>query len=469
SGGWWHALSVVVVLVLFGALGGGWADTPVNCSYADLLGTWVLQVGKGGQNSSIDCSSMGPPVQSVTVHLQKFDLASDELGRPGFFTIVYNQGFEIELNNYKWFAFFKYEQAGGKVISYCDQTFPGWVHDSLGHNWACFQGKRVSSGPSVPRSTPLDAATYKSEPQKLYEYNPAFVHAINSAQSSWRAGRYLDMERRPMEEIVRRSGGTGSIIPNRPRAAAASDETRRRAAVLPAAWDWRDVRGVSYVSPVRDQGACGSCYSFASMAMLEARVRILSNNTQQPVFSPQHIVSCSPYSQGCDGGFPYLIAGKFAQDFGVIEESCYPYIGQDSKCLPKDPSCLRYYTARYHYVGGFYGACSEELMRLELVENGPLAIGFQVYDDFMAYQGGIYHHTGLRDQFNPFEETNHAVLLVGYGTDAAGPEGTGEPFWIVKNSWGEGWGEGGYFRIRRGNDECAFESIAMAATPIPKI
>lgn len=89
----------------------------------------------------------------------------------------------------------------------------------------------------------------------------------------------------------------------------------------------------------------------------------------------------------------------------------------------------------------------------------------QVYPDFMTYSGGIYHHTGLADAFNPFELTNHAVLLVGYGRCHV----TGQKYWIVKNSWGSGWGEDGYFRIRRGSDECSIESIAVAASPIPKL
>lgn len=89
----------------------------------------------------------------------------------------------------------------------------------------------------------------------------------------------------------------------------------------------------------------------------------------------------------------------------------------------------------------------------------------QVYPDFMHYKEGIYHHTGLRDPFNPFELTNHAVLLVGYGRCHK----TGQKYWTVKNSWGTGWGEGGYFRIRRGSDECSIESIAVAANPIPRL
>jgi len=124
---------------------------------------------------------------------------------------------------------------------------------------------------------------------------------------------------------------------------------------------------------------------------------------------------------------------------------------------------MRHYIAKYEYVGGFYGGCNEELMRIQLVRDGPLSVAFEVYDDFMSYSGGIYHHTGLNYRFNPFAITNHAVLAVGYGADPT----TGEKFWIVKNSWSESWGEQGYFRIRRGTNECNIESIAVAAIPIP--
>ena len=79
-------------------------------------------------------------------------------------------------------------------------------------------------------------------------------------------------------------------------------EDHLAAAKLPMEFDWRNVNGVNYVSPVRDQATCGSCYAFATMAMFEARSRIKSNNTLKYVLSPQDIVSCSEYSQGCEGG-----------------------------------------------------------------------------------------------------------------------------------------------------------------------
>jgi len=178
------------------------------------------------------------------------------------------------------------------------------------------------------------------------------------------------------------------------------------------------------------------------MASLEARVRISSNNTEQPIFSPQYVVDCSPYAQGCEGGFPYLIAGKFAQDYGVLPDSCYQYTGQDGTCKQpsSSPECRqRYYAINYGYVGGYYGASNEEEIMLDLVHNGPVAVSFEVYPDFMMYKSGIYTHKAISERlnlgpgFNPFEITNHAVLAVGWG------EQNGVPYWIVKNSWGTGW------------------------------
>ncbi|NWS00012.1 CATC peptidase, partial [Motacilla alba] len=234
---------------------------------------------------------------------------------------------------------------------------------------------------------------------RRYVHNFDFVNAINAHQKSWRATRYKEYENFALEELTKRAGGLHSRT-SRPKSAPLTPELLKKVSSLPESWDWRNVNGVNYVSPVRNQGSCGSCYAFSSMAMLEARIRILTNNTQKPVFSPQQVVSCSQYSQGCDGGFPYLIGGKYVQDFGVVEEDCFPYTAQDSPCLFKR-SCYHYYTSEYHYVGGFYGGCNEALMKLELVMHGPMAVALEVYNDFMSYKEGIYHHTGLQDDLNP--------------------------------------------------------------------
>ncbi|KAG7503199.1 hypothetical protein JOB18_033529 [Solea senegalensis] len=452
--------AAVLLCVLLLWVDGSRGDTPANCTYEELLGTWVFQVSKGGHDRTVNCSAEATGEATVTVTLEKLSVATDELGNTGFFTIIYNQGFEVVINGYKWFAFFKYSEEGTQVTSYCDQTLPGWVHDVLGNNWACFVGKKVKAVPPHKDFKPLYST---GQLQKLFRNNPDFINSINLIQSSWKAAPYPEHEMYTLQELYHRAGGPASRIPTRVRPKPVKADMVKLAAGLPEQWDWRNINGVNFVSPVRNQASCGSCYSFATMGMLEARIRILTNNSETPILSPQQVVSCSEYSQGCDGGFPYLI-GKYVQDFGLVDESCFPYVGRDTPCGISQ-ACSRVYAAEYNYVGGFYGGCSEMAMMLELVKNGPMGVAFEVYPDFMHYKKGIYHHTGLADIYNPFELTNHAVLLVGYGRCHV----TGQKYWIVKNSWGTSWGEDGYFRIRRGSDECAIESIAVAASPIPKL
>ncbi|XP_028630468.1 dipeptidyl peptidase 1 isoform X3 [Grammomys surdaster] len=105
-GPWTHSLRAPLLLVLLGVCTVR-SDTPANCTYPDLLGTWVFQVGPRGFRSDINCSVMEPTEEKVVIHLKKLDTAYDELGNSGHFTLIYNQGFEIVLNDYKWFAFFK--------------------------------------------------------------------------------------------------------------------------------------------------------------------------------------------------------------------------------------------------------------------------------------------------------------------------------------------------------------------------
>ncbi|XP_027435073.1 dipeptidyl peptidase 1 isoform X2 [Zalophus californianus] len=103
----WPRSLLAALLLLLSGVGTAHCDTPANCTYPELLGTWVFQVGAVGSQRNVNCSVMGPPEKKVVVHLEKLDTARDDLGNTGHFTIIYNQGFEIVLNDYKWFAFFK--------------------------------------------------------------------------------------------------------------------------------------------------------------------------------------------------------------------------------------------------------------------------------------------------------------------------------------------------------------------------
>lgn len=446
-------LSALVIAVLLPFV---LSDTPANCTYEDIKGTWTFHIGPGGHDNTLDCSSKWMVESKVTVTLTYPDTAKDDQGNSGFWTIIYNQGFEVVVNNKKYFAFSNYTMINSKTaVSHCSQTLNGWSHNVDESDWACYYGVKDSS--AIHDQTKTHYVDDSIDLDAVYVKNLDFINAINNHTGLWKAVHYPELEGMTLRDRLLRAGGMHQN-PSFPEVAPSCPKMKSLLEDLPKSLDWRKMNGSNYVTPIRNQGQCGSCYAFSSMAMLESRLMILSKNSIKKVFSPQDVVGCSEYSQGCSGGFPYLIAGKYAEDFGVVEESCFRYMGSDSRCI-ESPSCKRYRATNYKYVGGYFGACNEEQILME-VQNGPVSVAFEVTDDFQQYRSGIYQHTGLTDKFNPFRLTNHAVLVVGYG------EEVGVKYWIVKNSWGAGWGESGYFRIIRGTNELNIESMAVIATPV---
>jgi len=472
------ATGTVFFFLILAPLGFVAGDTPANCTYDDIEGTWIFHESERSQTSDIDCSGNVAFEEKMKVDLTYPNAAVDQFGNIGTWTMVYNQGFEVNVNGRSFFAFSDYKQLPDKggVVSHCDRTRTGWSHDVTVRNWACFRAIKATRGEeerlALRKFRPTSLQNSPEQGEKEYNQEQWKVDKINNGQSSWVATSYAEFQGMKMKDIERLKGGKKSRLHHKPSPHQQQHQRPLRLLSsmaskddgLPESWDWRNVAGVNFVSEVRDQGKCGSCYAFSSMGMLESRLNILTKNTKRYTFSTQDVVSCSKLSQGCDGGFPFLVAGRYGKDFGVVEEDCNPYNGtDDAACSTRN--CLRHFTASYKYVGGYYGACNELEMKKALVQNGPLSVSFEVYDDFMMYKSGVYHHTKLLTSsgFQPFELTNHAVLLVGYGHDAQ----LGEDYWIIKNSWGTAWGEDGYFRIRRGTDECAIESIAVEAFPIP--
>ncbi|KAL7637923.1 UNVERIFIED_CONTAM: hypothetical protein RMT77_011536 [Armadillidium vulgare] len=444
-----------VVVLTIALLGFAYGDTPATCLYEDIIGTWTFSETERNGDNTINCDTLGEVVYTKTFTFTFPDTVTDELGNSGTWTLIYNQGFEVRINERSYFAFFYYNETITGVTSYCDTLFNGWSRDNTVRNWACFQG--VKTTPVDPR---VSATAAPKSGKDKFKNDHKLIEKINSLKTTWKAKAYPQFEKYTYEERHKRAGGPASVVRHRVHPAPATAEQKKQASLLPENFDWRDVEGVNYVSPVRDQANCGSCYSFASMASLEARLRIATQNQRQDVFSPQDVLDCSVLSQGCAGGFNYLIAGRYAQDQGVIAEECNLYRGRDGECT-RNASCPRTYVSEYHYVGDYYGGCNEELMLDALVAGGPYPVSFMVYDDFDYYDGGIYQYTALQADFNPFEITNHAVLLVGYGVE------DGTKYWSIKNSWGAEWGEEGFFRIIRGVDNCGIESAGFLPTVIP--
>lgn len=480
------------------------ADVPVNCMVTDFWGDWNFSIGLQGTPEQVtngtNYHNLGQLTGSHSYTFSPDNLVTNKnTGSTGSVTFIYNQGFEFIIDSQMWFMNFYFDKSGYT----CDKTSVGFLHDTQGRNWARIQGVKAGMSSSDMDMKPYlvsmnsDVVNGKiSMPSKLRKFreNKEFTNKINELnQGFWNAEHNKDNEKYTVQEMNLRFG---SPIPENQKPKIDNNRNlyklAEKAALkhkeiiaknngdLPENLDWRNIDGVNYVSPVDDQGGCGSCYSFASMGLMESRIRIQTNNQQTPIFSEQEIITCGKdktYNQGCIGGFAYETAGKYAMDFGVVEESCAPYNPADRTC-PDTTGCQRWYSSDYGYIGGYYGAVmgdgGEQMMKD--MQNGPLAVGFMVLDDFRDYSNGVYVHTGdsLKDVFNPFVAVNHAVLAVGYGVcdgvdPTCGSTPAGTPYWIVKNSWGTSFGMDGFFYIMRGVDEVGIESIVVKASVVPQL
>lgn len=214
---------------------------------------------------------------------------------------------------------------------------------------------------------------------------------------------------------------------------------------LPASKDWRDTDGV--VTPVKNKGGCGSCWAFSATEALESAAAI-SSGKAAPVLSPQQICAPNPDqcggTGGCDGSTQEL-AFKYTEGPGLSLESAYPYRGETGKC---DTSKIQAAVTNTGYVrlpDNNYTALMNAVGTI-----GPMAISLAASSfGWQFYGGGVY------DGKNCGWDQDHAVGLVGYGTEGA------KDYWIVRNSWAASWGEKGYMRLERfgeGKEPCGMDN-----------
>lgn len=197
--------------------------------------------------------------------------------------------------------------------------------------------------------------------------------------------------------------------------------------VMPPTLDWRNMNGVSYVSPVKNQSSCGSCWAFAVTAALESQVMIGTGGL--PIdLSEQILVSCSG-AGSCSGGSPSS-ASNYIRDVGLPVESCFPYTATNNSC---SNACFNWQSNTSKVIGWHSSTPTVNDIKNALYAYGPVLATMYVYNDFYYYRSGVYSYT------SGSYVGAHAVLAVGY-------DDTNQCF-IVKNSWGTGWGEAGYFMI----------------------
>jgi cathepsin L len=208
---------------------------------------------------------------------------------------------------------------------------------------------------------------------------------------------------------------------------------------LPASVDWR-TKG--YVTPVKDQGQCGSCWSFSATGALEGQH--FHKTGKLVSLSEQNLVDCagSKYGNfGCNGGWPFQAYDYVKANNGIDTEASYPYEARNDQCRYKSNSIGATLTGYTKIAPG-----SEDRLQQAVGTIGPVSICIDAsHRSFQSYKSGVYNEPACSSS-----QLDHAVLAVGYGSDPRGGD-----YWLVKNSWATTWGEQGYIRMSRNkNNQC---------------
>ncbi|XP_078504092.1 tubulointerstitial nephritis antigen isoform X2 [Lissotriton helveticus] len=292
---------------------------------------------------------------------------------------------------------------------------------------------------------------------------PKQIELINSRHYSWKAANYSMFWGLTLEDGFKHRLGT---FPPSPALLAMNEMTidttiYTRAELPPASW-------------------------YEKMWLVEGvaadRIAIHSNGIFKENLSPQNLISCDINNQyGCNGG-SIDSAWWYLRKRGLVSHACYPF---DANNDEKPYSC--HLRSAYNQYGKRYiidqcpnkieksnqiYQCSppyrvpfnESQIMKEIMDNGPVQAVMQVHEDFFLYKTGIYRHTDETiDKPEQYRiRGTHSVKITGWG-EVKGPNGEKQKFWIVANSWGKSWGENGYFRIIRGENECGIETMIIGA------
>ena len=229
------------------------------------------------------------------------------------------------------------------------------------------------------------------------------------------------------------------------------DDRQRSTKAIPSSVDWRDT---NKVPAVRDQGSCGSCYTFACLAAVESRLLIAgSKYTYKNLdLSEQQLVDCSTEqgNKGCSGG-SLVFTFRHIKKNGIMAESAYPYTETEGTCA---------YVSSKKVVtisGQSMVTSNDEDALAEAVAEGPVAVAIDASTiKFQLYSTGVFDDSNCSST-----ELNHGVAAIGYGTES------GVDYWLVRNSWGASWGQEGYIKmVRNKNNQCGIAAGAAYPTGV---
>lgn len=284
--------------------------------------------------------------------------------------------------------------------------------------------------------------SFGSPQEKLYRLsvfikNLRYIQTENKLNKSYKLGLSHLSDMTEEEFSIKYLSRRGDVIPDSERVQPEASNAD------PLSVDWRTQ---GYITPVKDQGQCGSCWAFSSTGSLEAEY--FANFKTLVSFSESQLVDCSTSfgNQGCNGGLQENAFDYYAKN-GAITEAEYPYKAQDGQCK----------SAQFKYTANITGRTAIAKGQVALKQAAilrPLAVSVYA-KPWLHYNSGVYDNT-LQCPSSTLL-LDHAVLLVGYGSNG------GQDFWIVKNSWSTSWGEAGYIRLVRGTNGNGICGIALEA------
>jgi len=208
------------------------------------------------------------------------------------------------------------------------------------------------------------------------------------------------------------------------------------------------------IGTITNQESCGSCWAMSGSAVLADRSCIANASSAQ--LSPQYMVYCGSKTFGCQGGGMTPLWQQLV-DQGTVTEDCIPFTARDGSCPRKCrdgtpiKDNMKVYATSYVTPWDSDPAKRVQAIQSEILERGSVQAAYIVFSDFYDYESGIYQRTS-----QSYYLGLHAVRVIGWGTD------DGVDYWLVANSWDTDWGMDGFFKIRRGTNECNFEEQIYA-------